>query len=196
MLIYNSDCIETNEMKILDCTIRDGGLANDSYFSLDTVRAVYQAVCRSGIDYVELGYRNSKEILSPAEYGPWRFCDEEQLRKVVEGIEPLHTKISIMQDAHKAVTKDILPKTQSVVDLIRIATYLGDMDKAVVLARNATNKGYECTINIMAISQEKLKEIEISLQKIESETDVQCVYIVDSYGALYPDDVYRLIEIY
>lgn len=196
MLYYNSDCNETNEMKILDCTIRDGGLTNDSYFSLDTVRAVYQAVCRSGIDYVELGYRNSKEILSPAEYGPWRFCDEEQLRKVVEGIEPLNTKISIMQDAHMAVPKDILPKAQSVVDLIRIATYLRDMDKAVVLARNATNRGYECTINIMAISQEELKEIEISLQKIESETDVQCVYIVDSFGALYPDDVHRLIEIY
>lgn len=43
--------------------IRDGGLANDSYFSLETVRGVYRAACLSGIDYVELGYRNSKKMV-------------------------------------------------------------------------------------------------------------------------------------
>ena len=46
------------EIKVLDCTIRDGGLTNDSHFTLETVRAVYAAACAAGVDYVELGYRN------------------------------------------------------------------------------------------------------------------------------------------
>jgi 4-hydroxy 2-oxovalerate aldolase len=90
------------EIKIVDCTIRDGGLANDSKFELDMVRNVYRAICQSGVDYVELGYRNSKEMFSPSEFGLWRFCDEDVLRKVVEGIDPGSTKITVMQDAHKA----------------------------------------------------------------------------------------------
>ena len=142
------------QIRVVDCTIRDGGLTNDSHFSLETVRAVYAAVCASGVDYVELGYRNSKEMFDPAEFGPWRFCDEDMLRQATDGIDPRSTKLSVMQDAHKAVPEDVLPADESVVDMIRVATYVKDVDKAIRLAQNATEKGYECTINIMAISHE------------------------------------------
>jgi len=182
------------EIKLLDCTIRDGGLTNDSHFSLDTVRDVYQAACLSGIDYIELGYRNSKQLLSSKTYGPWRFCDEDQLQKVVTGIDKRNTKISIMQDAHKAVPEDIFPKAQSVVDMIRIATYVRDIDKAICLANNATEKGYTCTINIMAISEAKPNQLDEVIQRIATQTNINAVVIVDSYGALYRDDVFAMID--
>ncbi|MCP4723380.1 MAG: nucleoid-structuring protein H-NS [bacterium] len=181
------------DLKILDCTIRDGGLMNNSNFPLETVRAVFEAVCQAGLDYVELGYRNSKEMFSPAEYGPWRFCDEKDLRAVVEGIDPGHTKIVIMQDAHKAVPEDILPGSESVVDMIRIATYCRDIDKAIILANNALDKGYECSINIMAISVEESSRLDEVLMMIEKQTQVDYVYLVDSFGAFDCDNVADLI---
>ena len=184
------------QIKVVDCTIRDGGLANDSYFTLDTVRTVYQAACAAGIDYVELGYRNSKEMFSPEEFGPWRFCDEEHLRRAVDGVDPRDTKIAIMQDAHKAVAEDILPAEESVVDMIRVATYVKDVDKAIRLANNATDKGYEATINIMAISHEGPPFLDEALQQIEEETSVLAVYPVDSFGALYSEEVHFLVEKY
>lgn len=182
------------DVKVLDCTIRDGGLVNDSKFTLETVREVYRCVCAAGVDYVELGYRNSKEMFPPSDYGPWRFCDEDQLRRVVEGIDPGQTKISIMQDAHKASADDILPSDQSVVDLIRIATYVRDVGKAIHLANNATGKGYDCTINVMAISRESPPLLDRALEHIEAETQAMAVYIVDSYGALYTEEVHYLVE--
>ena len=184
------------QIKVLDCTIRDGGLANDSHFSIETVRAVYKAACAAGIDYVELGYRNSKEMFSPDEFGPWRFCDEDKLRQAVDGIDPNGTKVAIMQDAHKAVAEDILPADESVVDMIRIATYVKDIDKAIHLARNADERGYECTINIMAISHEGPPFLDEALQQIEEETAAKAVYIVDSFGALYSEEVHALVEKY
>ena len=184
------------KIKVLDCTIRDGGLTNDSHFTLETVRAVYEAVCAAGVDYVELGYRNSKEMFSPDEFGPWRFCDEEHLRQAVDGIDGGDTKISVMQDAHKAVAEDILPADESVVDTIRVATYVKDVDKAIRLANNATDKGYEATINIMAISHEGAPFLDEALQQMEEETSVSAVYIVDSFGALYSEEVHFLIEKY
>jgi len=137
-------------IKVLDCTIRDGGLANDSHFSLETVRAVYRACCEAGIDYVELGYRNSKEMFSPKEFGCWRFCDEEDLRRATDGIENPGTKIAIMQDAHKATADDLLEKKDSVVDTVRVATYVKDIDKAIAIENAARAKGYQTTINIMS----------------------------------------------
>ena len=182
------------QIKVVDCTIRDGGLANNSNFELETVRAVYKACCEAGVDYVELGYRNSKKMFSPEKFGPWRFCDEEALKKVIDGIDPRATKISVMQDAHKADADDVLPKDKSVVDMIRVATYVKDIDKAIKLANNATDKGYESTINIMAISHEGSPFLDEALQQIEEETKVLAVYIVDSFGALYSETVHYLVE--
>jgi len=182
------------EIRVIDCTIRDGGLANDSNFTFETVRAVYAAACASGVDYVELGYRNSKEMFSPEQFGAWRFCDEEHLRRATDGVDPRDTKISIMQDAHKAVAEDIAPKEKSVVSMVRVATYVKDIDKAIHLANNATDKGYEATINIMAISQEGGPPLDEAVQQIEEETKIQAVYVVDSYGALYSEEVHYLVE--
>ena len=65
------------EIKVLDCTIRDGGLMNNWQFSDEFVRAVYLALSSAGVDYMEIGYKSSEAAFSRAENGPWKFCDEE-----------------------------------------------------------------------------------------------------------------------
>ena len=183
------------EIKVVDCTIRDGGLTNNSHFTHETVRAAYAAACAAGVDYVELGYRNSRRMLEGGgAFGAWRFCDEEQLLKVVDGIDRRSTKLAIMQDAHKADPDDILAKEDSVVVIIRVATYVKDVDKAIRLANNATDKGYECTLNIMAISKEGGPFLDEALAQIEQETKALAVYVVDSFGALYSEEVHYFVE--
>ncbi len=184
------------EIKVVDCTIRDGGLTNDSHFTVETVRAVYEAICASGVDYVELGYRNSKKMFDPAEFGPWRFCDEDMLRKVTDGIDPRDTKVAVMMDAHKSFAEDMIPCDQSVVDMIRVATYVKDVDKAINLAKAAVANGYDCCINIMAISIEGGPFLHEALQQLEEETDAKAIYIVDSFGSLYSEEIQFLIETY
>jgi len=184
------------EIKVVDCTIRDGGLTNNSHFTQETVRAVYKAACEAGVDYVELGYRNSKEMFDPNEYGPWRFCDEDQLVPVSEGIDPGNTKLAVMMDAHKSSADDIVPCSESVIDMIRVATYVKDVDKAVAIAKAANEFGYETTINIMAISNEGGPALDDALQQFEEETNALAVYVVDSFGALYSEEVHYLVERY
>jgi 4-hydroxy 2-oxovalerate aldolase len=184
------------EIRVVDCTIRDGGLTNNSHFTLETVRAVYRAACEAGIDYVELGYRNSRQMFPPEEFGPWRFCDDSQMAEVTEGIEPGATKLAVMMDAHKSAPEDIKPRKDSVVDMIRIATYVKDIDKAIHLTQTAHAQGYETTINVMAISTEGGPSLDDALRQIESETNAVAVYVVDSYGALYSEEVHYLVERY
>lgn len=180
-------------IKVCDCTIRDGGLMNNSRFSMETVRNVYKAVCAAGVDIVELGYRNSKKMFSPDKYGDWRFCDEDKLRTAIDGVET-KTKLAVMQDAHKSSAEDVLPKSESVVDIIRVATYVKDVDKAIHLSNTANEKGYETTINMMAISHVLERELDEALQQIEEETKAIAVYIVDSFGSLYSEDIDYLVH--
>ncbi len=182
------------EIKVCDCTIRDGGLMNSSNFSIETVRAVYKAACEANVDIVELGYRNSKKMFSVDEFGPWRFCDEEFLRQVTDGIENGGTRIAVMQDAHKAFAEDVVAKDESVIDIIRIATYVKDIDKAISLSNSANSKGYATTINLMAVSNVNERELDEALEQVERETKAEAVYIVDSFGALYSEDVDYMVE--
>ena len=52
------------QIKVLDCTIRDGGLINNHYFTDEFFREVYKALSKAGIDYMEVGYRNSEELFA------------------------------------------------------------------------------------------------------------------------------------
>ena len=67
--------------KILDCTIRDGGLVNDSNFDDETVRSVYEACAQSNIDIMEIGFRDSDKFFPRGKYGKWRFATTATWRK-------------------------------------------------------------------------------------------------------------------
>ncbi|MBD3426504.1 MAG: nucleoid-structuring protein H-NS [Candidatus Omnitrophica bacterium] len=184
-----------DQIKVLDCTIRDGGLINAHYFDDKFVREVYKAVTSSGVDYMEIGYRASRKILNPDEFGKWKFCDEDDIKKAIDGIES-NTKLSVMVDVGRVTRDDILPCEDSVVDMIRVATYVKDVDKAIELVKEAEAKGYETTVNIMAITKAFSKELDEALQQIDQETNVKAVYIVDSFGHLYSEPLRYLIDKY
>ncbi len=181
------------KIKVLDCTIRDGGLMNKHGFEMRFVREVYKAVSEAGIDYMEIGYKNSKRLFNAKEFGKWKFCDDEDIRKVIEGIES-RTKISVMVDVDRVDVDDVLPKKDSPVDMIRVATYVKDVDKAIYLANHFTDKGYETTINIMAISRALENELTECLEQLEKECKARIIYIVDSFGSLYQETTEFLVK--
>ena len=181
------------KIKVLDCTIRDGGLINNHDFDHRFVREVYKAVSAADIDYMELGYKNSKKLFSPKDYGPWKFCDDSDIKKVTSGIKS-NTKISIMVDVGRVDMNDVKPAKESPVDMIRTAAYVKDIDKAIAMVNQFAEKGYETTINIMAISRDQGPELEEALHQIEEECKVDVVYIVDSFGSLYQETTENLVK--
>lgn len=182
------------EIKVLDCTIRDGGLINKWQFSDELVRETYKRVAEAGIDYMEIGYKASKSQFDPKEYGKWRFCNDEDIKRLLDGIE-LKSKLSCMVDIGRVEKEDILPKSESPFSLIRVACYLKDIDKAILLSDMFLDQGYETTINIMAVSTNLEKDIDEGLIQL-SNSAVPNVYIVDSYGSMYSEDITWLVNKY
>lgn len=181
------------KIKVLDCTIRDGGLINNHDFDHRFVREVYKAVSAAGVDYMEIGYKNSKRLFSAKEYGAWKFCDDEDIKKIIDGIES-ETKISVMVDVDRVDLEDIKPRKESPVSMVRVASYVKDIDKAIFLVNHFADKGYETTINIMAISRALDNELTEALYQLEEESKANVVYIVDSFGALYQETTEFLIK--
>jgi 4-hydroxy 2-oxovalerate aldolase len=182
------------EIKVLDCTIRDGGLMNDHQLDLEFVRAIYQSLSAAGIDYMEVGYKASKKIFSTTQFGTWKFCTEEDLRKVIDKDKSI--KISVMADAERTdYHADILPKNKSVIDMVRVATYIHQIPTAVEIIKDAHGKGYETTVNIMAVSTVQENEVEEALG-ILSKTPVDVIYLVDSFGSFYSEPIANLMQMY
>ena len=181
------------KIKVLDCTIRDGGLINNHDFDLRFVRAVYKALSEAGIDYMEIGYKNSKKLFSEKEFGAWKFCDDEMIKRVIDGVES-KTKISVMVDVDRVDVQDVKPRKESPVAMIRVASYVKDIDKAIYLVNQFADKGYETTVNIMAISRALDNELTEALEQLEKECKAQVIYIVDSFGSLYQETTEFLIK--
>ena len=140
------------DIRVLDATIRDGGLVNNFEFSDTFINALYRANVKAGVDYMEFGYKASKELFDVNKFGKWKFCDEADIRAIV-GDNNSDMKIAVMADVGRCDYKqDIIPKSESVIDLIRVATYVHQMPAAINMIEDIKAKGYEVCCNIMAIS--------------------------------------------
>lgn len=183
------------DVRVIDATLRDGGLVNDFYFTDEFVKALYLANLRSGVDYMEFGYKASKEMFDVNKFGKWKFCNDDDIRAIV-GENATDLKLAVMADVGRCDYKtDILNRSDSPIDLIRVATYLNTIPAAVDMIEDAAKKGYEVSCNIMAISNTQESELKVALD-ILAQTPVDVLYIVDSYGALYPEQLARLADTY
>ena len=183
------------DIRVVDATIRDGGLCNNFRFDDKFIKDLYQANVKAGVDYMEFGYKASKEIFNEDDFGKWKFCNDSDIRKFV-GDNKTGLKIAVMADVGRTdFQKDIIPKKDSPIDLVRIATYINTIPAAVEMIEDCAKKGYETTINIMAVSKANTDDIKTALD-ILGQSSVNAFYIVDSYGALYPEQSRRLANLY
>jgi 4-hydroxy 2-oxovalerate aldolase len=183
------------EIKVLDCTIRDGGLMNNHLFEDKIVKVVFDACVAAGIDYMELGYKASRKGIKQGEHGCWKYCTEDDLRRIV-GDNETDLKLTVMADAERCdYHQDILPKKDSVLDVIRVATYINQIPTALDMVKDAHDKGYETTVNLMAASIIPERELEEGLEML-AKSEAVAIYLVDSFGAFYSEQMRYMVQKY
>ena len=183
------------DVKILDATIRDGGLCNNFEFTDEFVTELYKANVKAGIDYMEFGYKSSTAMFDESKFGKWKFCREEDIRKIV-GDNPSDMKISVMADVGRCDYKtDFLKKSESVIDMVRVACYIHQIPAAAEMVEHFHDLGYETACNIMAVSQANSDTLMQALDML-AHTNVDVIYLVDSYGSLYPENASDLAQKY
>lgn len=184
-----------DDVKVLDATIRDGGLCNNFAFTDEFVTELYKTNIKSGVDYMEFGYKASRTLFRESDFGKWKFCKEEDIRAIV-GDNVSDMKIAVMADVGRCDFRtDFLPKNESVIDMVRVACYIHQIPAAIEMINYLHDRGYETTCNIMAISQASMNQVEEALAML-ADSQVDVIYLVDSYGSLYPENAAALAETY
>lgn len=186
------------ELKVLDCTVRDGGLINNHQFSDEFVRAVYDTCIASGIDYMEIGYKNAERLFPKDEFGPWRHCHEDDINRIVGNHDPQATglRLCAMADAGKSDWKEqIAPCEQSALDMIRIAFYAHQVSEAIEMIEHCHSLGYETMANLMAVSNISETEVDTVLDAV-APSPAGTMVIVDSFGHLHREQVDMLYSKY
>ncbi|WP_332631857.1 aldolase catalytic domain-containing protein [Halalkalibacter flavus] len=177
--------------QIIDCTIRDGGLINNWDFSVEFVQDLYDSLSAAGVEYMEIGYKNSPKLLQATEPNPWRFLDDNFLKEIIP--EKKFTKLSALVDIGRVDPDDILPREQSPLDMIRVACYIREVDKGLELVQMFHDLGYETSLNIMALSSVPENQL-IEAFNMVKKSAVDVVYIVDSFGSLDPADIQHQVN--
>jgi 4-hydroxy 2-oxovalerate aldolase len=182
----NNDVNNFPKLKILDCTIRDGGYLNNWHFDLKLVREMYRAHSRSGVDFVEIGFRSTDKYFDPKQYGSWRFTPESLVSEVVKNISG--PAISLMVDFGKVDIEDIPDRKNSIVSMYRVAVHKDKVLQAIELCNTITDRGYTASIQLMGIVNYTEDDFNQILKSLKN-SKITYVYFADSYGSLLPSDI-------
>ena len=185
-----------DSIRVMDATMRDGGLCNNFYFTDEFVKDLYQTNIDAGGDYMEVGYKASKKMFDPEKFGKWKFSDDDDILKVIGENTEKKVKLVAMADVGRCDLKeDIHERANSPLDAIRVACYVHQIAGAIEMIEDAKKKGYEVTCNIMAISTAQEGDVRVALDML-GKSSVDTIYIVDSFGSIYPEQMQRIAHLY
>lgn len=178
------------DLKILDCTFRDGGHLNKWDFKWSCVQEAYRSASLSSVDYFEIGYRTPDNIKN---LGQFAYCRDEFL---LNSFEPLdNCKLTLMIDAGKADIKIQKCKIHlTPIKAIRVAAYPYEIKKAITISRVLKDEGYEVFLNLMAFSEFKIEDF-ILLKNWKDKDILNAIYFADSFGSFLPTDVNKKIKL-
>jgi 4-hydroxy 2-oxovalerate aldolase len=184
-------------VKVLDCTLRDGGYYNNWCFEDSLVKNYIQSIKKSKIDFMEIGFRNLKE---KSFLGPYAYSKEDIL---VKFFNKRTKNIAVMIDAKdfignnsdikKKINSLFLAKKNSLVSIVRIATQLSEIKNCRFLSNFLKELGYFVVLNLMQIGNKSNKEIEDAGKIINSWNSVEVLYFADSIGCMNPESVKKTI---
>ena len=167
---------------------------NKWQFSDDFVKAVYNACVKAGVDYMEIATEVVNQHFRGKRLVHGNFVDDKDLRRIV-GENNTDLKLSAHGRYWRIDYDDIPPKSDSLLDMIRVACYVNQIDKAIELAHHCMDKGYEATINLMAVSKVNETELDEGLSDL-SKSRVPTIYLVDSFGSMYCEQIEHLMDKY
>lgn len=177
-------------MKILDCTLRDGGYYTNWDFEKSLVKDYLLSLNNLPIDYIEVGYRNTVKSKYLGEY---YYCPTY----ILESIKKISSKkLVIILDEKDVAESDVnvlLTPCIGLISMVRIAIDPKNFKRALRVAEKVKQLGFEVGFNVMYMSRWKY-EIEFLNQLKSVEGLADYFYMVDSYGGVYPDTVKETID--
>ncbi len=188
--------MQKNKIKILDCTLRDGGYYNNWKFKKSLINQYLKVMDDIKVDYVEIGFRFVDKIKTK---GPCAYSEENYLKSLKI---PKNLKIGIMinaadfinsEDLLSLIKKKFINKKRSLISLVRIACHHNEISAVIPLIKWLKKSGYRVGVNIMQIADLSFKEIKNSVLNIKK-ANADILYFADSLGSLDAEKTSKIIK--
>ncbi|WP_226677964.1 aldolase catalytic domain-containing protein [Mesobacillus jeotgali] len=187
-----------NELKLLDCTLRDGGYYNSWDFDVSLVQDYLKAMDELKVDFVELGLRGfNKDGFK----GACAYTTDHYINSL---IVPKKLKVGVMVNASElinypdgietALSQLFVPASESPVSLVRIACHVHEFIPALPAAKWLKEQGYIVGFNLMQIADRSEEEIK-HLADAANQYPIDVLYFADSLGSLNPETTAYIVQI-
>ena len=171
-------------VKILDCTLRDGGYVNNFDFGKKEIKHIISNLTKAGIDIIECGFLMDKE------YNPNKtiFNDAKKVRSFCPKNHSDKQMYVAMIALGDIPHEKICERSSKTVDGIRITFHKPQIDEAFEFARKIKDKGYE--VFIQPVGTTSYSDLELlNLINRVNEFNPFAFYIVDTLSIIYKKDI-------
>jgi 4-hydroxy 2-oxovalerate aldolase len=177
-------------MKILECTIRDGGYAIDFQWEPDDIEQIISGLADAGFEYIEIGHGlglGASRTLTPA-----RCSDEEMATLAGRAKGP--AKIGAFFIPGIGTAEDLRQFRDLGGDFVRVGTDVSNSESAWEFVELAVSLGYEVCYNFMKTYVAPPFEILRRAIPI-ADRGATTIAVVDSAGGMLPDQVAAYVSV-
>lgn len=178
-------------IKLLDCTLRDGGYLNDWKFGYDEIITVFERLVSAGIDIIEVGFIDERRDY---DHDRTIFPDVESVNRTFEGINPKDAMVVGMIDYGTCSIENVIPAKDSFLDGIRVIFKKHIMKEALAFCSSLKELGYDVFVQAVSITSYDDEEF-ATLLELVNEVEPYAFSIVDTYGLLHKNQLIHYFDI-
>ncbi len=167
-------------IKVLDCTLRDGGSINNCEFGYSNILNILQGLNDSKIDIIETGFLDENVIISE---NKMIFSDISAIRNLSGKIKNRTSKIAVMINYGKFNLSKLPEAEKTPIDIIRLMFKKNNAKEAITAAYIIKEKGYNISLNPVSLTTYNKEDIK-TLTDLANNLNPHIVYMVDTYGLM------------
>lgn len=174
-----------DNMKLLDCTLRDGGYLNDWEFGHNNLISIFERLVSSGTEIIEIGFLDERrEFDINRSIMPSDVCAKTIYGKV----DKKQAMVVGMIDYGTCSIENIGLCSESYLDGIRVIFKKHLMHEAIAFCKEVKKKGYNVFVQAVSITSYNDDEL-MELVDLVNDLKPYAMSMVDTYGLLYKDNL-------
>ena len=181
------------KIRLLDCTLRDGGYVNDWRFGYANTVSIFERLVDANVDIIELGFLDDRR---PFDIDRTIFPDTKSADKIYSSLDKKNAMVVGMIDYGTCAISNLSPCKDSFLDGIRVIFKKGKMHPAMEFCRQVKELGYKVFSQLVSVTSYSDDEM-MELIGLVNDVKPYAVSMVDTYGLLDSDrllHLYRLID--
>ncbi len=179
-----------SDIKLLDCTVRDGGYLNDWNFGHNVLLETVQRLVNAGLEYVEIGFIDDRREF---DINRSIFPDTESISKIYSSIDKKNTKLVAMIDFGTVDISHLQKQSETMIDGIRVIFKKQKMEPAIAFCKQVKDLGYEVFTQLVSTTTYEEDDF-VHICNLVNELKPRALSIVDTYGLMDSIELNKIID--